>query len=771
MNTQELAVRLFGNLELRWGDSRLQTPTRKAAAAIAWLSMQDRPATREDIAVLLWGPGRLRNVRQELFRIRKLPGAVDGWLRLGDEGSVSVRADVDRQPPEDWDGAFLRDLSGLNAPAFQHWRQETQLVFIEQWAAARKAAAEAALESHRFEDAAAILDRILIVLPEDPDALALRTRAAAASGDRYGEWLGRAKMNRSFDNAGTLSRLADRLNRILAIRTSEDAGWPGEPADVPMEALAVALGISRLDLADALDELQAAGRIDAALNRLEDPVLPGAGAALLHENLAEALDAVGAAPEMVGWHFEKAGRRQDATEHYLRAAHEDAPLDWPLQRARRICPDGPRKAEVLSLLIEVLRTSGDMPGIDETLDALDRLAVRTQSLTILSAAARQRATEAYRRGNLEDAARFAEDFRKHAAVNQDPVDAAKARLLLGAIAHRSGARNEAIAHLEAARDSGDDAIELQILNALGAIYAYNGDLLQARQMHEKALQMARIAGELAVSVRLLNNLGATAERMSDYPLAERYFSETVTLGRRLADANILRTSWLNLAQVYLNWGRLGRCRELVRRILNAEPLPREEGLAWMLRAHLELLCGRADEALGWMLRGKERFVEMGETGLALNAKCSILRMQYLQQPNPALADALLETIDEMARVGRRLLADGVLLEAALTMKNPAQIKSLLARVEQTGPHAELKIRAATLRLGLLQGECPEIPDFPDIEVTERLQMLALCARVADSPEPWVERAKQEAERQAEGLLTSQREGMFNVLDRWLNEFL
>jgi tetratricopeptide (TPR) repeat protein len=120
-----LVVHLFGRPAALWQGQPLVGLRKKGLALLCYLAQLGRPAPRAALATLLWGEGRLGNLRQELRALRQAPGA-DRWLQV-DEGWVAVHAETDvaqaqasgRWPPgEPLDGLALPD-----APDWEAWRE------------------------------------------------------------------------------------------------------------------------------------------------------------------------------------------------------------------------------------------------------------------------------------------------------------------------------------------------------------------------------------------------------------------------------------------------------------------------------------------------------------------------------------------------------------------------------------------------------------------------------------------------------------------------
>lgn len=750
MGVDGLTVRLLGHLEVQWAGQVLSLPTRKASAALAWLAAQPRPSPRESLAVLLWGPGRLRNVRQELYRLRKLPGASD-WLREEGSSLALAHASVDiLAPPDDWSGDVLEDLIELTPP-FERFREELRLSVLERWAPAQLAQAEAALSDQRAADAAARLDRVLALLPEEPDALSLRAVAAAAMGDRTAALRVRAAADQP------LSLYADRLQRLLAVTAAGHPDWPGPDAapPPPAGALAGALGCDGLVLADALAELQRAGLVGTAGTLVLRPPLPGADAPMLHRCLA---GAPGLPPAVAAWHLEQAGEPEAAARMYL-----TVPAAWTRARAAALAPPGPLRARALAEQLDERRRTG---GSTEALvAALETLALETQSLEVLSERDQQRAREAVHQGDAAAARQWATEALRFAEQAGAPAAAARARLVRAAAALRSGDTTPARDDLLAARGSGDQEVELSVLNALGAAHAIRGDFARAESVHEQALTIARRRGALATCARLLNNLAATAERRADYARSDAAFREVIALGERLDERDVVRRATLNRAQIALIRGHLGTARALLRAHPDHERPPQQRAWANRLRGHLEQACGRSDEA-------RERFARALTDYTALR--------DDVQRANVCFSRALLAgtgvdaALADLAAVAPPFLLATARMEALLVLDDPDRLGTLTEQIAaaRSDPHAALLIRAGRARAAWLRGEAVSALPRPadGLVLLEAPRLLALCARLSDAPgerEALRADARAAAIAQTEGLLGAQRDALLAQVEGWL----
>ena len=757
-------MQILGALSVRWADEVLQPPTRKAAAALAWLAAQPRPASREALAALLWGEGKLRNVRQALYRLRKLPGAAE-WLVEDGSGALSLRvARLDaRQPPAGWGGELLEGLAGLT-PAFDVFREDQRLAVLERWAPEQMALAEAELRAGAPAPAAARLDRVLALLPEAADALALRQAAASALGDAAGALRARSAIP---ERAPRRSLYADRLARLLAVTTGEDLDWPEEePALPPTAVMAEAIGGDVLLLADALAELERDGVIDESRRLIAPPAAPGADAPLLHRRLADGLlaaaDAEAIRPALIGWHLQHAGDGQAAARQYLADG-----AGWALERALSLAAPGLLRAQVLSALLERARQAEDAAGAAAALSQLGQLAQLTQSLPVLAVLHRQRAHEALRHGAAGEAVALAGEAIRYAGQHGDPVELARARVVRAAAALRQGRFEDVLDDMAAARGCGEPAVELQVLNAMGAALALSGRLERAVAVHEAALRLARQQGELRLCVRLLNNLGATAERQADYARSAAAFAEVVELGEQLGDGAVVQVASLNRAQIALLRGRLGEARSLLRALPGGPPLPNEAARAWSLRGQIEQRCGRWAEARERLQRALDVYARLGAAEGQCNLTFSLACVEQAAAPGPAHEAALQAALDGLAAVGAPWLVAQARMEAVLLVAAPERLEALAAAIaaERADPHGVLLAAVARARAARLRGAAapPAMPAPPaGLELAEAPDLLALCAHAAGpgaQQEALAARARAAAAEQAAGLLSAQREAL------------
>src|SRR5690606_9748913 len=179
-----------------------------------YLSLNEAGATRDELAETFWQLGKLANVRQALYDLRKLPGART-WLH--DEGDlVRVEAETDVELFEEaiassdfatavglYRGEFLTDGFGLNEAPFLEWLATQRERLSTRYLAALVGHAERLAASGQWREAGLLVTR---ALRHDP----------------YDERLWRAGMRLAHVDGGSEAALA--LYRDCVARLDEDLG-------------------------------------------------------------------------------------------------------------------------------------------------------------------------------------------------------------------------------------------------------------------------------------------------------------------------------------------------------------------------------------------------------------------------------------------------------------------------------------------------------------------------------------------------------------------
>ncbi|MEP7302936.1 MAG: AAA family ATPase, partial [Caldimonas sp.] len=256
-----IALQLLAAPRLLVDGQAVHVGSRKALAVLAVLAL-DGSATRDRLAALLWpeadGPGGRRNLRQELFRLRRLQVPVlesaDGVLGLDPLLAVDARQLLREEHLHGAAGTPLEGLDGVGSPALddwlQRWRDELgqrhgQLLLRRADACEQRGALGEALPLHQQRWAA------------DPcnEAAALAViRVQAALGDRTAA-------------LQSYQRLVDTLRDQLDLAASE-------PAQAFARGLRQALGEPAADTPGAAPPDLAAAEADPVPVAATSPGVP-----------------------------------------------------------------------------------------------------------------------------------------------------------------------------------------------------------------------------------------------------------------------------------------------------------------------------------------------------------------------------------------------------------------------------------------------------------------------------------------------------------------
>ncbi len=133
---EKLLANLLGHPSFSWQGEVLNIPTRKATALLCYLATCKSAVPREELSELLWDKSQNHAMRNELYRLRQLPGA-DFWLKETDH-KITLNATSDlakfeeamlkgnfKQALEIYSGeaekALLYNLKPKDALGFMEW--------------------------------------------------------------------------------------------------------------------------------------------------------------------------------------------------------------------------------------------------------------------------------------------------------------------------------------------------------------------------------------------------------------------------------------------------------------------------------------------------------------------------------------------------------------------------------------------------------------------------------------------------------------------------
>ncbi len=166
-----LSARLLGLPRFTWRDRPVTPGSSKGLALLCYLACREEGAPREHLAELLWGVGKLHNLRQALLELRRLPGA-EGWLEEADGIRLEVRSDLSlfetalkegraEEALELWRGAPFEGVTVRNAPPFEAWLELERARLTQLYSEAQTKALESLEAGGRFDDALGLAGTLL----------------------------------------------------------------------------------------------------------------------------------------------------------------------------------------------------------------------------------------------------------------------------------------------------------------------------------------------------------------------------------------------------------------------------------------------------------------------------------------------------------------------------------------------------------------------------------------------------------------------------------
>lgn len=762
-----LEARLWGSPRFSHRGVAVVPPSHKAVALLAYLVVAGKPVGRDELALMLWGSGRLANVRQALYTLRSLPGAEewldDGAQRVGVAATSDVRALA--QAPEvelagladGLDGAeFLAGLDERLPSEYLDWLAHVRGRYA---ALARRAFIGRAAQLEGLGELRSARDfvrRATALDPYDDELQRTAMRLAYLAGESdaalagYHEFAARLAEELGGEPAAETKELVARIERREAIAPRTALAALTEDERRIVQALAVARGGLRVDGLAAVLERQAFG-LAADLARLGErgvvgeqlelapeqrraalASLPPPLTRLLHERIAAEMRSDNNADQgALARHLLAAGEPGEAARRALAAA--TAALErTQLERATDLlylalwsAQDEPSLRLEACLALEGVAARRADYALQETLLAeVEQLAWEAQSDQALAEGGVRRARFMLTRGKVGEALEAALKALEIALRVGDPALAARARNAVGA-AHFYTGDLDGAAEAFAANLAGDGEERYRAHNNLGSINAMRGRLNEAYQHFAAALTLARRdANRMDVSATL-NNLGATAERLGDYGQAIQHFREGIGLARRTSATRREAEMLVNLAVVYARQGQLGPAWNTT---LEVEALGAELGdLRLALRAaeqrgEIERLCGDLERAMEDLAAAERLAEQIGDERKrkALEAQRLVIRAR-LDPAAVGEAERLLEALESS---GLKDVAPWLRLELASWAPDAGVARTQLARLgpdDLQSAHQHLVRDVALMRSGLLalQGLATTAPEARGDEAMPR----------------------------------------------------
>lgn len=778
-----LQATLLGDVRFRFGGAAIEPTSRKGTALLAFLCLRSEGAKREDLAELLWGPGRLANLRQELYALRRLPGS-DDWLC--DNGDViAVRATTDVGALDDADnspdlvretarqemaaatgGELLPGLERIEAPAFLDWLDLERRRVAELLLRHRRDTAERLSGQGRHDEALAVLSTALEVDPLDERLVRAAMRIAYDSGDagaalaRCEEFRRQAREELGLGPSPETLELEARIKRGEPLVSVLEFDRIGADLKGLAQAVAVAAGsldvelLARvlerkpLDVAADLARLERGGWLDENLllvPQAVDSVKAGTPAVvrrLLHRRVAETLnDSPAAEPGTVAVHLLAAERAGEAAPLLVRAAQQaidKAALDEAVElllRALWAGSDIPELRLEAALLLEGCAGQlGDEGLQDAALAEAESLAWGLQTDRGLADVRMRRSRTLLRRGRAGEGLEAALEALEIATRLGDEQLVARARNAVGGAQFYVGDVDGAELSFTQNSAAADPIERYRARNNLGSIAGVRGRTREALAHLEEALTLGRAVGERASIIGTLNNVAATAERVGDYRRAVKYFKEGLALARQTGSLVNEGQLLANLSVVYSRLGELGPAWNTA---LEVEDLAEEQGnhrlrmLAHEQRSEVSILCGD--------VRGAQVELETAE-GLASTIgderkeSAFAVSRSVVEARAGSLAAAKVEAqLEALAEPKWADVTPWLWLELAMVADDPDSAERRLDKAGAlTGENSHLGylVDLGRLRAGLLEGASAAHHDAAEAAF-ERLSSAAHPGRESD----------------------------------------
>jgi DNA-binding SARP family transcriptional activator len=451
---------------------------RKAWALLTYLLLCERPASRRQLAELLFADAAdpLGALRWNLAQLRRALGAAA--VMEGDPVELVLAADVvvDIRDAAAVGGVLLEGRELTASPAFESWLLVARRRYAGRAEAVLRETALAELAAGRVDRAVDLATRLVALDPFDEGHHELLVRGLACGGDRAGALAQVAACRRLFrqelgcEPSPAVQRAAGPgLERAAAVGDRVAARGHLEAGEAAVAAGALEHGLRCLRQARA----EAAACGDEALHARTLVALGGAlvhavrgadeeGAAVLHEAIAVA---------------EAAGHRETQVAALRELAYTDvqagrrAAVERRLTRAAELAGDGAERAAILAVQGMNRSDMGDYAG----------------AFTALH-------------GSVERAERCGD--RRQTAFSLSLI--ARARLLRGEASEATGALDRALVLVEAERW----LAFLPFPEALrGEVDLRHGDTARAAERFERAFALACELGDPCWEGLAARNLG------------------------------------------------------------------------------------------------------------------------------------------------------------------------------------------------------------------------------------------------------------------------
>jgi tetratricopeptide (TPR) repeat protein len=213
-----------------------------------------------------------------------------------------------------------------------------------------------------------------------------------------------------------------------------------------------------------------------------------------------------------------------------------------------------------------------------------------------------------------------------------------------------------------AREEGDEALTVQVLNRLGLVARFQGDDERANAWYAESLALARQLGDPDLIKRPLFNLGCVAYLRGDLEQAEATFATVVAMDRQTGDLLFLAYDLAMRAVVRRRQDDLPQAFQLLREAFTI--LQDAMARGWPMISYTAWQVTHLGEALAAAGRGEQaaRFLGAGE---ALEATLGIARSALDQADTEAVVAPARVALGEAAWVAAYAAGQALTLEQAI----------------------------------------------------------------------------------------------------------
>ncbi len=715
----------------------------KTLLFLAYLAHMGQAVPRSDLLRLFWPTGKTHNLRQLLSSLRDLAGS-ELWLKdLPQTIQIIAQTDTaqfEQLAQKDPSAALalagqpfldtsLFDTLLLDLPELTLWHEEEKARLDELIRRTRLYYASVCLKTGQPDEAAQCLETLYQADPLDEETaqrligLYLQQGQQAQANAIYSHLkrellvLGLAPHPRTTTLLGLERNNAELLAEARSLLAA--ALQPASPA-----LWSKVTGLPEIEVAQLMNQQ------GLSQQEVNQPLAPLA--TLWHGRIAAALSELNERPAHVplhtvqaciAQHWQLAGRTEEAAATFTQAAREAHRVGANEDAINSLIAalaltEGPQREELLLRQAGILDVLAKVPELRQVAQDLYQHAQYWQSDSALLGALVTDATANIRAGQPQKVPALLEQgFNIITRLDRSgvPIPSAlrgRVHLVKGAVHLRAG-------QFELARSSMYSGLlckppidlKVRLMVNIGVSYGLQNQLEESLVWLEDGLSLARQAGDLNTLASILMNLAATAERLNQEERAILGMQECVRLSKRLGMTASMQAAYTNLGIIHVRRGSFGEAWNTaleVREVpLPPEQLPPEQLLLVdMVLAEVELHCGLFSAARTRLTPHAKAVAQQGSHRFVMMVNCFLGLLDIAEfQDNSALLTAITPIANAQSAdyndIFREFLLDGILL-----LKNPAQIRHLLAGLDLSKlntPNLQCRLKLAKQWLAQREG--------------------------------------------------------------------